>query len=380
MNERTTRLAPAARWALYVALLGWAVGLLALFMWPQNFLRGYLAAFVFWCGVPLGSGAILMTYYLVGGRWGRALRPLMECGVATVPLMALLFTPVVLGLWNLYPWTDTARTAGSETLSHKAPYLNPTFFIVRAGAFFIIWCVGGRLLVARSRRGATENPPSGMSALAAIGLIVYCLTATFAAIDWIASLEPVWYSSVFGMYVIVGQTLTALSLAILGVAWLAPRAEGAGAAVSTLHDLGNLLLTLVILHAYLAYVQFLIIWNGNLHHEITWYLPRTRGLWGVVSLLLILIHFVLPFFALLFRNVKRNTRPMVAVAVLILVAQAVEAVWMVVPSLSGSGFLSIALATAMFAGIGGLWLALALRLWRRRPIASPDQFMQEQVS
>ncbi|MCC6661242.1 MAG: hypothetical protein IT437_10190 [Phycisphaerales bacterium] len=375
MSGQSPGWTPAARWAMAVALLGWAAGAAEFVLAPHVFLRGYLAAFVFWCGVPLGSGAILMLYYLVGGRWGQALRPLLECGAATIPILAILFIPVILGLWSLYPWADAARVAQSEALRHKAVYLNPAFFIVRAAAFFLIWCIGAWALVPRSRRAASGGPAP--AALSAAGLIVYGLTVSLAAVDWIASLEPVWYSSVFGMYVMIGQALTALALAILGIVWLAPRHADPAAVVGVLHDLGNLLLTFVILHAYLAYVQFLIIWNGNLPHQDSWYLPRSHGVWGAVSLLLILIHFALPFCALLFRRVKRNPRPMAAVAILILAAQAVEAVWMVVPSSAGPALAAVAPAVALIAGIGGLWLVLAARLWRRRPV--PPQPVQEQA-
>jgi hypothetical protein len=189
---------------------------------------------------------------------------------------------------------------------------------------------------------------------------------TFAAVDWIASLQPEWYSSIFGMYIIVGQALTALALLILAVGWMTLRAGPEGGEPSGLfYDLGNLLLTLVVFHAYLAYFQFFIMWNGNIRQHVTWYAPRIHGFWGAVAVLLMLVHFFLPFAALLGRQVKRNPRPLMIVAAVILVARAIETAWATIPSLERPGFIAILPAVLGWVVLGGVWVAAFLWVWRR---------------
>lgn len=347
---------------------GVGAALVALGLWlllPRVAVRGYLAAFLFWCGAPLGGAAILMLHFLVGGRWGPPLRPALGAALRTLPLFVILFLPIAFALSSLYPWIDAGARAASETMSHRAAYLNPAFFLVRAFVFLGVWSVGGVLLSAKSWQARQSIAP-GVATWAAVGLIVYFLTASFAAYDWMASLVPEWYSSVLGMYVIIGQCLTALSLLIIVTTRFLPDPNADEHVRGILHDLGNLLLVGVVLHAYLAYSQFFIAWNGNLSNEVSWYVPRTHGAWGWVSLLLIVVHFVLPFAALLSRRTKRSRRALAGVAWLILAAQAIEAVWMVTPTLDDSNLAAILPAGVSIVAVGGLWLAASAATLRRR--------------
>lgn len=364
--EPAVRYDRATRWAIWAAI---TAAILAVIWWiliPTSFYRGYLAAFVLLAGVPLGSAAILMTHVLTGGRWGLPLRPLLEAAILTVPLLAILFIPVLLGMRLLYPWTDPQVVAASEVLHNKEGYLNVPFFVLRAVVYFTAWIAGGFVLVMLARRQDEGGVPRQLPPVAAAGLIVYVLTATFAGIDWVASREPEWYSSIFGIYTIIGQVLTALSLVILALGWLSLRGPRELAlSPSVFYDLGTLLIAMVVFHAYLAYFQFSIMWHGNVRLHVTWYAPRIRGVWGAVAVLLILIHFALPFAALLSRRVKRDPRPLMAVAALIVVARAVESAWSVIPTLESPGLLAVVPALAAAVALGGLWLAAFMWVWRR---------------
>jgi hypothetical protein len=334
--------------ALLACILGWLLA-------PGSFYFGYLAGWLLWLGVPLGCGAILMTWRLTGGGWGVILRPSLEAAVLTVPVLALLFIPIALGTRSLFPWASPTTVSASPDLQLKAGYLNLPFFLVRAAFLMVLWWLGGWLLT-RQRL------------LSGLGLVAYGLTVSFAAIDWIASLEPRWYTSILGLYLLVSQCLSALALLIVLVAWL-NRGVPASLAIAprTLGDLGNLLLMLIVLRAYLAFSQFFIVWNGNLPGEIVWYVPRVRGGWGWLAIVLMIIQFALPFGALLSRVVKRRGRALLAVAAVILAGQALDYAWMVLPS-APSAALACLWAVAATAGIGGLWLALFAWRWRAQPV------------
>ena len=337
------------RWTLRAGLGALGLGAMCALFAPQAALHSYLSAFVLWAGIPLGCGAILMMHHLVGGRWGSGIRPPMEAAAMTTPLLAVLFVPVAMGISYLYPW---ASAAGGDVLTQKRAYLNVPFFLLRGSAFLLLWSAGAWFL--------TRRP---ISRLAAPGLVLYVLTVSFAAIDWIGSLEPHWYSSIFGLYVLIGQVLSALAVLIV---LAAIHAGNEPSAADIFHDLGTLLLALVSLHAYFAYSQFFIIWNGNLPHEIGWYAPRIHGPWGFIALVLIAVHFALPFALLLSRSVKRRASSLLCVALVILIARGVEAMWIVLPSYDGPAIGAVALSMLAILGMGGIWMGIFARSWRRR--------------
>ena len=356
-----------------------AVGLIAAVLcaggaliFPPVFFRAYLSAYIFWIGIPVGALALLMLHHLVGGRWGFMIQRVLEAAIQTLPLMALLFIPLLFGLADLYPWAQTEVVAADPLLQQKAAYLNIPFFIARAVAYFAVWIVLGRLLVTWSLqqdRSADDTLTLRLQRLSGPGLVLYGLTVSFAVIDWIMSLEPKWYSTIFGMIFMVSFGLAAMALAILATRFLESEKPLAQVvSPDRWHDLGNLLLALVMFWAYLNFSQFLLIWSENLAEEIPWYLHRIGGGWEWVAVALILFQFALPFILLLSRNTKRDSRTLAAVAAAILFMHWLDILWMVVPSFYPARFHFHWLDIAAPVAIGGLWLAAFIGYLKARSL------------
>jgi hypothetical protein len=356
-----------------------AVGLIAAVLcaggaliFPPVFFRAYLSAYIFWIGIPVGALALLMLHHLVGGRWGFMIQRVLEAAIQTLPLMALLFIPLLFGLADLYPWAQTEVVAADPLLQQKSAYLNIPFFIARAVAYFAVWIVLGRLLVTWSLqqdRSADDTLTLRLQRLSGPGLVLYGLTVSFAVIDWIMSLEPKWYSTIFGMIFMVSFGLAAMALAILATRFLETEKPLAQVvSPDRWHDLGNLLLALVMFWAYLNFSQFLLIWSENLAEEIPWYLHRIGGGWEWVAVALILFQFALPFILLLSRNTKRHSRTLAAVAAAILFMHWLDILWMVVPSFYPARFHFHWLDIAAPVAIGGLWLAAFIGYLKARSL------------
>ena len=335
-------------------------------------LASYLTAYLFWLGIALGCLAILMLHTLVGGYWGFLIRRPVEAGMMTLPLMALLFLPLLLDLGAIYPWARPDEVAASPILQHKEPYLNVRFFIIRAAIYFTLW-IGLALLMnlGSKRQDKTEDPaPTGWTQrLAPVGLALYFLSMTFAAIDWGMSLEPDWYSSIYGVMLMIGQGLSTLAAMVIVVSLLA-RVRPLSNLVTPdgFHDLGNLMLAFTMLWAYMSFSQYLIIWSGNLTEEIPWYLHRSLGAWWYIALGLIVFHFFLPFFLLLNRDLKRHYQSLWKVAVLILVMHVINDAWLVLPSLRSTNVFRFWALIPALVGIGGLWAALFTRQLKSKPL------------
>ena len=317
----------------------------------SELLRSYLFAWLFLLGISLGSLANLMVHSLTGGRWGEPVRPAWIAAARSMPLVAILFLPILLGVEKIYPW-----------VAEPGKYLNLPFWIGRSIAWLVTWVLLCAAFLRADR--ATVDPASGGSAgarrIAAIGLIVYALTASLAAVDWIASLTPKWYSSTFGLVVGTGQMLAGAAFGVAIAAFLAKPAEDEATRLR-FHDLGNILLMYVLTWAYLAYTQFLVIWSENLPHEIHWYVPRVQTGWAGLGIFLIAFHFFLPLFILLSRAAKRAPALLGAIAIGLLVAHLAEAFWLVAPTFRPDGF-SIAwtdIAAIVVLGAVGWWA------WRR---------------
>ena len=338
--------------ALLVCVLGALVS-------PEQFFRSYLVGYVFWTGVALGCLSIAILHQLVGGGWGTAIRRLLDSGARTLPVMLVFILPLVLGLRHLYAWARPEDVAADHLLQHKSLYLNVPFFLVRTALYFAIW-VALAYLVSR---------PSNPRRFGGPGLALYCLTASFAAFDWVMSLEAQWFSTMFGVIFIFGQALTAMAFVIAILFWLTRGTPLADALrPQQFHDLGNLMLAFVMLWAYVAFSQFLIIWSGNLPEEVTWYVARLNGGWGWIAGLLVVFHFTAPFLILLSRQNKRRLPRLALLAGAFLFIRLLDLFWMVIPAFHPKQLSIHWMDVVAPVGIGGIWLGVFVWQLRKRPL------------
>lgn len=375
MNASSRSTAIIARWQRTAVIVGGAGAVLCAagaFIDTTQFFRSYLVGYLYWLGIALGCLGVSLLHNMTGGAWGRVTSAFLGAGIRTLPLLALLFVPIALGMTRLYVWSDPSVVAADEILRHKSAYLNVPAALLRAAVYFAIWIGFG---VVMSRRAAA-SPAADAAAqrrtklLSAPGILFYVLTMTFASIDWAMSLDPHWFSTIYGVLFIVGQALSAFGLLILMLAAFRDEPPYAGAVTQDhFHDLGNLLFAFVLLWAYAAISQLLIIWSANLPEEIPWYIKRFRGGWQFVGLGLVLFHFVVPFFILLSRVAKRRAVVIARVAAAILVVRYLDIFWIVAPEFHEEGLRVHWLDFAAFAGIGGVWLAFYLRQLGARPLA-----------
>jgi len=323
----------------------------------QSWLPSYLFVWLFVLGLSLGSLAWVVVHNLTGGDWGNAARPFLQAALRLFPLTALLALPLLFGPAQLLPWMHTAAGAAEAGfVAGQRWYLNSGFFYARAMLYFAIWLGLARLL--RSDRASAPHRPGrrepSLQAVSAVGFVLYALTTTFAAVDWTMSLTPRWHSTEFGLLIGTGQALSALAGAIVCAHALA--AEVDARQRRRFHDLGNLALALVLVWAYLALMQFLIIWIENLPDEIPWYLLRSRTSWSALTSFVVVAHFVLPFLFLLSRGAKRAPAVLAAVAALVLLACLADSFWLVVPVFRPRGFELQWSDLGALLAIGGLWL------------------------
>lgn len=338
-----TDLPPAAlragrvkRGSLVAALVGVALCALAWVLGPVTFLQSYLTAYLYWWTLGVGCLGIALLAYLVGGEWARAAKPFLEAGIVTLPLLALLFIPIALGMETLYEWTHEEVVEADPLIQKKVAYLNKPFFLGRAVGYFVIWLLLGLLALRWSVPPETmpEWPqPLRLRRLSAGGLVVLFTTVTFAAFDWGMSLDPHWYSSIYGALIAIGGGMAAFAVAIVGLGAFgdSPRVA-ATRTPKVLIDIGNLQMAFVVLWAYFSFSQFFIIWSGNLPHETVWYVERFEGSWRYVPLLLVFLHFFVPFLLLLSRDVKQNPRAISGVALWLLAIHYVDLFWATRPA------------------------------------------------
>lgn len=373
------------RRALIVGIVAFVVCVVGAIFNVEQFFRSYLLGYVFWLGITLGCFAILMLQHMSGGAWGLVIRRLLESATRTFPLLALMFLPIVLGVRSVYPWATPysgENEALKHALEHKAPYLNIPFFLGRAVFYFAVW----NLITYFLNKWSLEQDRTGhrplttrLQSLSGPGLVLYGLTVTFASIDWMMSLEPQWFSTMYGILIMGGQGLSAMAFIIAVVVVLAqykPLSEVIKP--RHLHDLGKLMLAFLMLWAYFGFSQFLIIWAGNLPEEIPWYVRRLQTSWKWLGILLIVLQFALPFVLLLSRDLKRNSRRLVVVAVAVIVMRLVDLIWLTGPEFYESAFRIHWMDVLMPIGIGGLWLAYFAYQLKARPLLPiGDPFLEE---
>jgi hypothetical protein len=346
---------------------------------PTQFFQSYLMAYMFCLGATLGCLALGMVHQLSGGAWGVVLRRPIGAASRVIPIMTLLFLPIVAGMGRLYSWTRPDVVAADEVLQHKHLYLNTTFFLTRAAFYFLVWNGISYFL----NRWSLEQDRTGdqrlsrqMQKLSAGGLVAYGLTITFASFDWVMSLDPHWYSTIYGVIIIGGQGLTAIALLIVVIAWLSRREPLDLLIVpGHFHDAGNLMLAFVMLWAYFSFSQYLIIWAGDLPHEIAWYQHRLQTGWRVVGALLVMVHFVVPFLVLLSRRVKRQRALLEKVAMGILVVRLVDLFWLIAPEFHTNGLSISWLDILLPLSLSAFWLGCFVWQLRGRailPVFDPE--------
>jgi hypothetical protein len=367
------------RGGLITAAAGLVLCGLGFFVNAEQFYRSWLFGFLFWTGVAIGCLSITLIHNLTGGLWGLVIRRVLEAGSRTLPYLAILFVPVALGLSHVYPWARPEVVAADKLIQVKVAYLNAPFFLARAVFYFAVWF----LLVHLQTKWADEMDRGGnylktsrrLRGLGGAGLLLMGLTITFSAVDWGMSLNPHWFSTVYGVLFMVGQALSAMAFTIVCVARLGTETPLATVLrKEQVHDLGKLMLAFVMLWAYISFTQFLIIWAGNLPEEIPFYIHRLTGGWQYLALAIVLFHFALPFAVLLSRDLKRNARLLAMVAGLVLALRVVDLYWLVAPDLAGhhgegaAGFHPHWLDLAALVAIGGAWVFLFARELRARPM------------
>lgn len=364
-----------ARRAGLIGLIGAALSLVGLAVDPTQFYRSYLVAWLFVTGITLGCFALGLLHQLTRGGWGVMIRRILGAATRTLPLLALGFVPIVVGMQELYPWARPEVVEHDALIQAKTWWLNAKDFTLRGFGYFAVW---GFFVWALNRLSKRQDEVQSsklfrlMQATAAPGLLLYCLAATLASVDWIMSLDPHWYSSLFGVNFIGGHAVSALAFLIPMAVWLGNRAP-----MDRLfrprhfHDYGKLLLAFVMLWTYFQLSQLIIVWSGDLPEEVTWYLARIEGGWKWISIALIFGHFALPFLLLLSRDLKRDAGKLAGVAGVLLAMRWLDLYWQVAPAFqhgehAGLQFHWLDLATLL--GVGGVWFAFYLWHLGRRPL------------
>jgi hypothetical protein len=345
----------------------------------DRFFQAYLIAYTFWMGVVLGSMALLMVNHLSGGVWGIVLRRPFEAAVRTIPFMAVLFIPILLGMHSLYHWSHADAVASDPVLQIKSLYLNVPFFYGRQAFYFIVWGILGHLLTKYSAEHDRTGDPKLIDKLGVVsgaGLVIYFLTVTFAMVDWTMSVNPHWFSTIWGMLYIGGQGLSAFAFGICVLVMLSQTAP-LNRVLTThhFHDLGKFLFAFLMLWAYLSFSQFLIIWSANIPEEIPHYLVRWENSYKYLSIFIIVGHFIVPYALLLSRDLKKNSGKLRIIATWILLARIADYYWHVAPELQKDGLSISLLDVAMPLALGGIFISLFVSNLGGRsllPINDPD--------
>ncbi|HVZ40093.1 MAG TPA: hypothetical protein VHI13_12515 [Candidatus Kapabacteria bacterium] len=365
MNEQIEAIRPRLnsiqQRALIVGVIGTAGIVAGAFMDSEQFYRSYLVGYLFWIGIPLGSFCLLMLHNLVGGPWGFTIRRLLEAGAKSLPLMAILFIPLLFGTHSLYEWTHADIVAKDEVLKNKEFYFNLNFFYARVAIYFLFW-IGYSLLILRMVRRREKNGESpvspGLQNLSGLGIVLFAITITLAVIDWAMSIEPHWSSTIYGLILIIGQALSTFCFSVIMVASMMGMAPKFAEKIRAVyfHDLGNFMLAFTLLWAYTSLSQLIIIWGANLPEETPWYAVRLYTSWKIVPIILFAFHFFAPFFLLLSRKIKRNPKFLMRVAMLLILMRLVDLIWFIEPAFNRTGFHVSWMDFVAPIGIGGIFI------------------------
>jgi hypothetical protein len=355
--------------SMFVGLVGAIASVAGAFLVPDSFYSAYLSGFMFWLGLSLGCMAILMLHHLVGGAWSIVIRRILESGMMTLPLMFVLFIPILLNLPKLYPWARPGMT-DPKIVRLQDSYLNPHGILIRYILYFAIWFGMAYFL---NRWSTEQDTIAGQStlrfrAMSSIGLVIYSLTISFAVIDWVMSVQAPWISTIYGLIFIAGEALSAFCFCVVIETILGKRKPMSQYLTDTeVHDHGKLILAFVMVWTYFNFSQWLIIWAGNLPDEIPWFVRRMNNGWGEVGLFLVVFQFAVPFALLLSRQLKRKADTLVRLASWILLMRMIDIFWHIEPA-SHPTFHVSWLHFTILVGMGGLWLAYFFHNLRSRPL------------
>ncbi len=351
---------------VFVMLASWIAAGVGFAVDRPQFHWSWLVGEVYFTSLALGALFFTMVQYLTGSAWSVTVRRFMEAIGSTLPGLALTFIPVALGIHDLYEWSHADVVARDHVLQLKAPYLNENFFLIRACIYFAIWSLWGwrlfRNSVAQDSTGSLENMHTA-SRWSAPGLLLLMLTGTLASFDWVMSLNPHWFSTIFGIYVLAGGAwafFAALVLICLGL-----RRAGIlkySINVEHYHDLGKWMFALTVFWTYIAFSQYLLIWYANMPEETIFFKQRFEGNWAYMSALLLIGHFFVPFLLLLPRAMKRNLTVLAFAGAWCLFIHFIDVYWLVMPNLQKEGFRLHWLDAACWAAVGSL---AALVFWSR---------------
>jgi len=371
-----------AQKALIAGVAGLLLSVAGAFMDHAQFFQAYLTAFTFLTTMGLGGLFFVMIHHVTGAHWGVVVRRVAENLACTLPLMGVAMIPLFFGMHDLFHWTHADAVAHDPILQWKAPYLNTTFFIVRNVIFFLIWTwlVRGLKLLSLAQDSGDKGALSKMRRKSAGGLVLYALTVTLFAFDWLMSLDPHWFSTIFGVYVFSGGFLA--SLAVLSLLAIMLRTNGAGEIITAehTHDLGKFLFAFTAWWAYIGGAQYFLIWYGNIPEETIWFIHRWEHGWKGVSLFLVVFHFIVPFIVLAFRASKRVPVLIVSLSSLYIFMHYVDHFWLVNPTFNEGHFHISWMHITTLLGLGGLFVWWVFKGLGKDPvIAYGDHTLEKSI-
>jgi len=329
---------------------------------PADFYFAWLTAYLYFLSIPLGALFFVMVLFVCKAGWAVALRRVIENIMSTLPVFIVLFIPIWLGRHELYSWTDPAEVAKNPVLQGKSGYLNDSFFLIRALIYFVCWSGLAVYLSGQSQKQdetGDERITRRLQGVSAPGIIVFSLTVTLASVDWMMSLDPEWYSTMFGVYYFAGAILSAFAFIVLAIIFAQSRGALQGVVtVEHLHDMGKLLFAFTVFWTYIAFCQYFLIWYGNIPEETAYFMVRQQGSWPTVAKALMLGHFAIPFFFLMPRATKRNRTALCAAVLWLLVMHFMDLFWCVMPAHQHEGAHFGAIDAMAILAVGGSFLAV----------------------
>jgi hypothetical protein len=363
---------PFFRSILFMTMLCSLLTIGIFYLFPTEFYPSYLVAYVFWISIMLGALFLTLLHHVSNAVWSTVLRRITESLAMTVPVMAVLFLPLWLGIHSLYHWSHAEAVAGDQLLQAKASYLNVPFFTIRSVLYLVIWSVLAWILYRTSLKqdqGYTPAQDRIFRTVSAPGIILFAITITFAGFDWLMSLDPHWYSTIFGLYIFAGSFLSAL--AFITLAGLFLRWQNLLQDVITVehyHDLAKLMFSFTIFWGYMAFSQYFLIWYANIPEETIFFRHRWEGSWKYISLLLVFGQFLIPFLGLMTRAAKRSPVFLVFISVWILVLHFFDLYWIVMPNFKVYEFYLSAIDLFIFLAIGGIFITAFLYIYFKKAL------------